>query len=312
MCCWVYKPKGVEMIDREEMKSIVNTNPDGIGIAYTKNGQLNFAKGFMTFDEFEKFYDKLIKVINVKDEAMLFHARITTTKSVKPFQCHPFVVTNNVEDLYKLHGTTDMLFVHNGSMQNFYSFNKKLSDTQNFDLHILSKMKQLDNKFYKKEFYLNWISDLTQKAGDSYNRFCFMDSTGYASFVGDVIKKDNGLVYANENHKFDIRAYFNEFYDVAKVKAYRVRNIIPPKNTRFAIWKDGIVVDVLQNVEGFVYWVDSNGVLYLEESYGNNTIIVCTNQILVCVDENMKTSKLKLDNICTKVITVYHEKNLVD
>ena len=49
MCCWVYKPKGVEMIDREEMKSIVNTNPDGIGIAYTKNGQLNFAKGFMTF-----------------------------------------------------------------------------------------------------------------------------------------------------------------------------------------------------------------------------------------------------------------------
>ena len=69
---------------------------------------------------------------------------------------------------------------------------------------------------------------------------------------------------------------------------------------------------MLQNVEGFVYWVDSNGVLYLEDSYGNNAIIVCTNQILVCVDENMRASKLKLDNICTKVITVYHEKNLVD
>lgn len=307
MCCWVYKPKGVEMIDREEMVNIVNTNPDGIGIAYTNNGELHYAKGFMTFTEFEKFYNKLAKVIDIKNEALLFHARITTTKSVKPFQCHPFIITDNEKELYNLHGTSDLIFVHNGSMQNFYSFNKKLSDTQNFNLYILSKMKALDKEFYKKDFYLNWIADLTQKSNDMYNRFCIMDKDGYASFVGDVIKKENGIVYANENHKFDIISYLDGYYKKVKVKLCKLSAILPPKNLRFATYQNNEILDIIQNVSGVTYWIDKNCNIYIEDNdfLPNKQIIMNTEQTLICVDDDMQIYGVDL-----RKINIFKEKDI--
>lgn len=316
MCCWVYKPKGVDMISREEMEKIVVANPDGIGIAYTYNGSLYFAKGFMSFAEFEKFYNVLEKTISIKDSNVLFHSRITTTKSVKPFQCHPFVVTDNEKDLSKLHGEAELVFVHNGSMQNFYSFNKKLSDTQNFDLHILSKMQKLNPKFYLDEFYLKWIEDLTQKSNDSYNRFCFMDKDGNATFVGDVVKKENGIVYSNENHCMNISSYFDAFYTEVTDRIASVPCVNMQKHIFGIINSDNEIVDVVQPSTDGIYYINKNNDVYICEEINNMKLYFFTGYKIVLLDKNtlsVSKEQINLSSICHFTSrSVYFANDILD
>lgn len=267
MCTWLYKPKNVEMVDDEEILSMYTKNPDGIGIAYTFNGTVKYAKGFMTFKEFKKYYDLLKYKIDLKKEAVLLHCRITTTKSKTPQQCHPFIITTNDDELNALKGSCDLIFAHNGSMKNFYSFDTKKSDTQNFSIRILAKMQELDENFYKNSFFQKWIEELTQDAGDKYNRLVFMNKDGDAFFIGDVVKKDNGLVYANENHKTKenyLKVYYTSKY----------YSLMPINATSLAL-NDGDIVQIMYNdiVEDVVtkqnsetvYWINTDNKVFIED-----------------------------------------------
>lgn len=215
MCNWVASPKGIEIPKKEERKRLWDRNPDGAGIFYTNNGKVRYNKGFMNYEEFEKFLYVLQKKIDLKAEACVIHYRVTTTKTVKRHLTHPFHVSDCEKKMNELKGTSDLMYCHNGSMNSFYKYSKESSDTRNIGLLMFAKMIQLDKEFYRKDFFKKWIEEMTQANNDKYNRFCFLDGEGNIETIGDV-KFEEGRTYANFNHKDtkeSEREFFKEYYN---------------------------------------------------------------------------------------------------
>lgn len=210
MCNFVICKKGKPLISKEERQKMFDANSDGCGLMYSHNGKVHVLKGFMSNDEFEKVIYNLEQRIDLTNETVVLHYRISTTPKVTPSLTHPHIISSVESDFKKLKFSDSIAFVHNGSISNYYNYNKKMSDTQNFSLQMLSKMRKIDSRFYEKKEYLDWIKSLTSSLDDKYNRFCFLDGAGNYYTVGDVLEKD-GYIYANENH-LSFEAYEDTYY----------------------------------------------------------------------------------------------------
>jgi predicted glutamine amidotransferase len=266
MCTWLYKPKNEKMVSKEERNLMWETNPHGGGVMWAIGGKVEYAKGFTTFDEMEKFLMALDIKLGLDNLALVLHYRITTTKSKKPQQTHPFYITSDKKKLLQLRGQDDVIFCHNGSMNSFYDYDSKLSDTQNFSIEILSMFREIDPQFYKKEQFLKRIERLTSNEKDKYNRFCFLDGEGMAYTVGDVTKEGN-LIYANLNHRV-MADYTSTYYD-----KLGEREIMTLNTYSCGLWTSSDVI-VMKNATGqqkdFVskgknqdkYAIDKQGFVY--------------------------------------------------
>ncbi|MCD6124307.1 hypothetical protein J7J62_03950 [bacterium] len=69
-----------------EIKNCFITNSDGIGIAWQKNGLVHFKKGFMSVDEFKKFYEDFHYLPHV------IHFRNGTSGGKVAELTHPFKI----------------------------------------------------------------------------------------------------------------------------------------------------------------------------------------------------------------------------
>lgn len=266
MCTFLGKKAGMEMVSREERKLMWDTNSDGGGVMWAVDGKVHWAKGFMTFDEFEKFLMALDCKYGLKELPMVLHYRITTTKSKRPAQTHPHKITTVKEEILKLRGTDDVVFCHNGSMNSFYDYNKKLSDTQNFSLEVLGKMRMVDSEFYKKKFYIDWIESLTQSEADNYNRFIFLDKNGDLFTAGDITE-ENGYIYANLNHRVFMdytTSYYKDLEPTLLMKLNQFScGMFSVKDILKVVHSSGHVLDVIsKNKNADVYAIDCEGRVY--------------------------------------------------
>lgn len=91
MCVLLYKPKGVNLPDRDIITACHLANPHGSGFA----SETDYFKSL----SFSQFYKRLQRVS--KDENCLIHFRLATHGSICRANCHPF----------QLGGIT---FAHNG------------------------------------------------------------------------------------------------------------------------------------------------------------------------------------------------------
>ena len=73
MCIIINKPKGIEMPSKEILRNCFTRNSDGAGLMYALNGKVQIHKGFMTFDKFYEYLNKLDKVHGLKDHAIIMH-----------------------------------------------------------------------------------------------------------------------------------------------------------------------------------------------------------------------------------------------
>ncbi|MGL4948753.1 MAG: hypothetical protein ACRC5M_00080 [Anaeroplasmataceae bacterium] len=220
MCVWTACGKNVELPKKEERKLMWQGNPDGAGVFWTENNTVKYAKGFMKNEAFEKFLSALEKRIDLTAESVVLHYRISTTKSTSRCQTHPFPITNDIKKMGNLKGEEDVVYCHNGSMNSFYDYFRYTSDTMNFGLLNLSRMKMIDKEFYKKKMYQDWIEELTSSNKDRYNRFCFLDKNGEIHTVGDVLSDESGRIYSNKDYEFTagwVDKYMNAYYDVKQV-----------------------------------------------------------------------------------------------
>ena len=197
MCIIVYKPKGIKMPDRKQLKVCWSNNPDGAGYMYPSNDQVIIKKGFMTFDE---FYKNLIYDYTryTKNTDFVLHFRISTQGGVNKQCCHPFPLSRRMDDLKCTRAKSKIGIAHNGIIDltaESYHYKQTVtySDTMKFITDYLSLIIK-DRFFYKNPDTL----ELIERLADS--KLAIMDETGHTTLIGEF-EKCNGVYYSNEYYK---------------------------------------------------------------------------------------------------------------
>ena len=179
MCIAIVKTKEGTITD-EQLKNCFTRNKDGAGFAYPKDGEVVIEKGFFNFDAFLKRYREVEKDC---DNNMLIHFRISTAGLVDKTNCHPHRINNK------------LVMIHNGVLHIDVPKNSKVSDTV---LYCKRYLKQLPKGFTHNDVIMEFMAE---HIGD-YNKFCFLDSTGYYRIVnedaGDWV---DGVWYSNGSYK---------------------------------------------------------------------------------------------------------------
>lgn len=195
MCIIVTKPAGEEFPTWETLEACWDNNPDGAGYMYNSDdGRVHWVKGFMTWLSFKKALRNLKNRIN-QNTTVVMHFRIQTHGGVIPECTHPFPMSDNLDDLKKLEGFTELGLAHNGIINGRATDNGK-SDTMDYIQNFLFDVYQvsgLDNMIHNP--HVANIIDNTI----GYSRFCLINGQGEYSLVGDWIE-DNGIYYSNRNY----------------------------------------------------------------------------------------------------------------
>ena len=203
MCIILYKPSGVNLPDKQVLKTCFTNNPDGAGYMYAHKGQVHIRKGFMDFSSFEDSLDNVLKTIDEVKTPMVLHFRITTQGGVNKPCTHPFPLSKNMSDLRQLRYKTDIGIAHNGiitlTSEGYYgykSYSTKVvdySDTMKFITDYLSLIIK-SPKYYKDKDTLELIERL---AG---SKLAILDANGHCELIGNFTK-DNGIYYSNDSYK---------------------------------------------------------------------------------------------------------------
>ena len=179
MCIAIVKKKDAVITD-EELKNCFENNPDGAGLAYTKDNTIYYIKGIF---DVKTFIKAVREAENECDGAMLIHCRIGTSGLKDEENCHPHVVNNNC------------IMIHNGILDIDVPKGSKISDTVIFVNEIL---KPLPRDFMKDEGIMNMIEFTI----GSSNKFCFLNAKGeYAIANEDMGEWRDGVWFSNHSYE---------------------------------------------------------------------------------------------------------------
>ena len=193
MCIIVSKEKNKNIPSKNILKNCFNANSDGAGFMYVYNNRVIIEKGFFTFDE---FYNRLMEVdksLNLYKKSLVMHFRIGTSGGFSEGVCHPFPVSDNINDLQKTQVSCKLAMVHNGIISNFVY--GKLSDTQNFVKDFVYPVYKINSNFLNNKSAI----DLLYKQSGA-TKLCFLDKNDNITYVGEFIT-DQGIKYSNTTYK---------------------------------------------------------------------------------------------------------------
>lgn len=142
MCLIIYAGKNTNKKDaflEEAIRKAEEFNGDGMGFAVKKHNSnsIYLDKGYNDVDEFIKQIKA--QKVGVRDE-LLIHLRIGNKGAKNSLMCHPFVVSNDDDEIIQLEASTDkMIIAHNGTMHRHSVINSLKSDTFYFTKNVMSK-----------------------------------------------------------------------------------------------------------------------------------------------------------------------------
>jgi predicted glutamine amidotransferase len=185
MCIILVVPKKKKLPDEDTLRRCFKNNPDGCGLMYLDNESVIIKKGMMDEDIAISAITAIHQDIG-KKSPLVIHFRIGTSgKKKDPVCCHPFPISNNYKDLYKLQTVCDRALAHNGIIYQYESTRSALSDTM---------------------FFTKMLSGLTSSSmikralnGHNASRFVYLSSDGTIIRTG-IWNHYNGCFYSNENH----------------------------------------------------------------------------------------------------------------
>lgn len=160
MCIIVLNKKG--LIPENTLKTCYESNPDGMGLMYAKNGRIKIIKELTDFD---KFYVSYMKIRIKHKGNIALHFRIRTAGNVNEKNLHPFFVNQN------------LAFMHNGILDIDVPIKSKVSDTIIFNEHIL---KNLPNDFLNYHGNIELIKNYI-----THSKLLFMDSYGDVTIINE-------------------------------------------------------------------------------------------------------------------------------
>jgi len=200
MCVIVVKKDTAPAPSKEILLTQFHNNPDGAGFMYVYDDAVHIQKGFMTFDDFYKAYQKVLKKIG-SDKNMIFHFRISTQAGVCPEFTHPFPYTDKTEPMKWLSLKCKMGIAHNGIISLTSSYTAKdYTDTTKFINEFLPLIikKNLYN-FSEDERTVKLIEKLI-----GYSRLAFLDHKNKISMIGNFIYDESSKLYfSNDTYKKD-------------------------------------------------------------------------------------------------------------
>lgn len=203
MCIICISKKGVRQPNTTELKTMFKNNPDGAGYMFlNSDNEVEIHKGFMTWEDFQE----AIRIQKfTKDDVVIYHFRISTQAGVNPQMCHPFPLTDRLEQTEYLNCVTPVGIAHNGvialtSDRN----NKQYSDTALFITRYLVNLVKCPDDLEDKET----LKTIEKLAG---SKLAILDNWGRVTTIGNFIN-DKGLLFSNGSYKPERFTYSNVNY----------------------------------------------------------------------------------------------------
>jgi hypothetical protein len=139
MCLISLVPKGVKkdiVLIKSFVENGMSTNSDGSGYAIKKDGKLYLSKGYRQINSLVLAIDS--HKLGLSDELMIHH-RTGTSGKRDSINMHPFIVTEDQDELKTTEGNTNMPIIsHNGVFGSFSDYHSDFSDTFHFIKDFLS------------------------------------------------------------------------------------------------------------------------------------------------------------------------------
>jgi predicted glutamine amidotransferase len=170
MCLIVHKENTESKFTEEQFRSMINSNPHGLGIMYRENGRVVTHKVLGTPMEKLELWNKC------KDkEEYAMHARWKTHGLVDLPNCHPYRVLS-IDDGDPL----DVYMMHNGVISGYPEVDKTMSDTWNFVEGVIRPI-------VKHNIELLWDNEAVQLLVQDFigggSKLLFMRSDDHANNV---------------------------------------------------------------------------------------------------------------------------------
>lgn len=192
MCVIAVSKIGVRQPSEKQLRDMFVNNPDGAGYMYARNGKVHIHKGFMDVDDFVN----AVKAENfTKNDAVVYHCRISTQAGVNPFMTHPFPLTESRKYCEALDVTCPTGIAHNGIIRMTSSAKEtRFSDTVIFITDYMTKLIRYDTDLSDPAI-MEMIEHLTN------SKWAIMDGvTGDIVTVGYFLN-DSGLLFSNSTYK---------------------------------------------------------------------------------------------------------------
>lgn len=190
MCVIVFKDNFASLPSENVLRQCFRNNPDGAGLAIIRptSSLVEIHKGFMDADSFIDFAKSAVS----PEDIAAYHFRITTAGGTSPQNCHPFPVSEHVDDLKALHVNTRFAVVHNGILGKGKG---KLSDTQ---LYIRDRLAPR----HFRRFSHALLANVERETAGS--RILLLDGEAHdVAKLGSgwITDNETGLAFSNETYK---------------------------------------------------------------------------------------------------------------
>jgi hypothetical protein len=175
MCIICIKPAGTPAPSKEIINNMGESNPDGFGLAYVKNGEVIVRK---TMDL--KTYTKWVLSLPKETPAIL-HLRIATHGSVNEKNCHPFLSDDK-----------KVAFAHNGILS--ITNREDMTDSETYFRDVLEPVR-LSGIAVGSPRYDNAVNCVVKGS-----KFAILEASGNITLYGEWIE-DGGYKYSNDTYK---------------------------------------------------------------------------------------------------------------
>lgn len=221
--------------DKETVKRMMETNRDGVGIAWNTGRGVYFKKGFERFEDVEKFLKRLRNEEGVKD--IIFHARIGTSGGISAAKCHPYPLSADAHQLNRTtYGGSAPVIFHNGVFS--LDIEDGLNDSQTFIKNMLFPIYRADPRGLLSGKY-DGIIDMAVHG----SRLVIMTADGFRAYGVGWCEEDEAW-YSNSGYKSYVASYYAwddgewsaSYYDDDYFEDWQEYNRLKPAKT-FALWR---------------------------------------------------------------------------
>lgn len=213
MCVLAYI-KSDSYITKEEFFAMFDANPHGGGMAYKLGDKIHIEKGFFNCDKFWEAYNNVKQTLNVD---IAIHFRIATSGQITSQFCHPYTLTNNINDMYRLSTDADTVVFHNGVLN--ISVDDGCNDTMTFIKNRLYPLYKEDKNFLNDKH--NWINISNDISGSRLLVMqcdnVFMLGNGWTEYRNGMYVSNRNWIYKlktkneNKNHNYNYNCgYWDE------------------------------------------------------------------------------------------------------
>lgn len=210
MCIAIYVPANKDIND-DKIRNAFANNKDGAGVMhYDRHGQVHYTKGFMDVESLIKYW----RHSTSSKFPRAIHCRIATSGKISKGCCHPFPITNNLDDMLKPSGIgMNGCLIHNGVFSRYTpkeGMASPYSDTMFFTQKVIFPVADLLNNSGVEEL----LSDMTSKV------LVFLPNFEVHRYGKWEYESEDGFYASNDTYSYDWNDW-KRWYSTGSYSTYK-------------------------------------------------------------------------------------------